>query len=202
MKEQCGERSIIILIQNITFFTNPNPLLINFIDQSENLKMDWMIAVLLLSLLLQPSSPLVRTLEVSPRVEANHDTFLYLCSLDVNEQNIGVVAYRNYQRHYFFKTWLRGILPFTLDGEQGSLDGREQPKFWTRTKGCSCETPCVFFYILFLCYFHCLLLTPPHHAFFFFIFFFSPLAVQRRSIGLQLRRRGRSLHELQHWCPV
>ena len=133
-----------------------------------------MIAVLLLSLLLQPSSPLVRTLEVSPRVEANHDTFLYLCSLDVNEQNIGVVAYRNYQRHYFFKTWLRGILPFTLDGEQGSLDGREQPKFWTRTKGCSCETPCVFFYILFLCYFHCLLLTPPHHAFFFFIFFFPP----------------------------
>ena len=73
--------------------------------------MDWMIAVLLLSLLLQPSSPLVRTLEVSPRVEANHDTFLYLCSLDVNEQNIGVVAYRNYQRHYFFKTcnYLLGI---------------------------------------------------------------------------------------------
>ena len=39
-----------------------------------------------------PTSPLVRTLEVSPRVEANHDTFLYLCSLDVNEQNIGKLS--------------------------------------------------------------------------------------------------------------
>ena len=133
-------------------------------------KMDWLIAVLLLSLLLQPSSPLVRTLEVSPRVEANHDTFLYLCSLDVNEQNIGVVAYRNYQRHYFFKTWLRGILPFTLDGEQGSLDGREQPKFWTRTKGCSCETPCVFFYILFMLFSLFVAHAAAPRIFFFYFF--------------------------------
>jgi len=85
------------------------------------------------------TSALVRTLEVSPRVEANHDTFLYLCSLDINEQNVGVLAYRNYQRHYKDKTWLRGTLPFTksLDGELGSEDGREQPTFWTSTKGCT-----------------------------------------------------------------
>jgi len=95
----------------------------------------------LLTLLLHVciTSALVRTLEVSPRVEANHDTFLYLCSLDINEQNVGVLAYRNYQRHYKDKTWLRGTLPFTksLDGELGSEDGREQPTFWTSTKGCT-----------------------------------------------------------------
>lgn len=85
------------------------------------------------------ANSLVRTLEVSPRVEANHDTFLYLCSLDVNEQNIGVLAYRNYQKTYSQKTWLRGVLPFTksLDESSGSFDGREQPTFWTSTKGCT-----------------------------------------------------------------
>ena len=97
------------------------------------------IQYLLLFTIIKPIYPLIRTLEVSPRVEANHDTFLYLCSLDVNEQNIGVVAYRNYQQHYASKTWLRGILPYTknLEGNLGSFDGREQPKFWTSTKGCA-----------------------------------------------------------------
>jgi hypothetical protein len=102
---------------------------------------DMAIMTRLLTLLLHVciTSALVRTLEVSPRVEANHDTFLYLCSLDINEQNVGVLAYRNYQRHYKDKTWLRGTLPFTksLDGELGSEDGREQPTFWTSTKGCT-----------------------------------------------------------------
>ena len=51
--------------------------------------------IILLSMAPIPTNPLVRTLEVSPRVPANHDTFLYLCSLDINEQNVGVLAYRN-----------------------------------------------------------------------------------------------------------
>ena len=89
--------------------------------------------------------PLVTNREVSPHIEPNHDTFLYLCSLDINEQNFAVRAYREYQKMYRSTTWLKGVLPYTqtlgtdedLGYGVGSLDGRDQPVYWTSTKGCA-----------------------------------------------------------------
>ena len=34
-------------------------------------------------------------------------------------------------------TWLRGQLPYADEIALGSLDGRDQPKYWQSTKGCS-----------------------------------------------------------------
>ena len=92
----------------------------------------------------QGVEPLVTNREVSPHKEPDHDTFLYLCSIDVNEQNLAVRAYREYQRMYASTTWLKGVLPYTqtLGGADhgygvGSLDGRDQPTYWTSTKGCA-----------------------------------------------------------------
>ena len=89
--------------------------------------------------------PLVTNREVSPHIEPNHDTFLYLCSLDINEQNFAVRAYREYQKMYRSTTWLKGALPYTqtlgtdedLGYGVGSLDGKDQPVYWTSTKGCA-----------------------------------------------------------------
>lgn len=101
--------------------------------------------ILLLALVLPPKSQsLVTNREVSPHAPVNHDTFLFLCSLDVNEQNFAVRAYREYQKMYRETTWLQGVLPYTetLDGQDqgfgvGSLNGKDQPKYWESTKGCA-----------------------------------------------------------------
>ena len=79
-----------------------------------------------------PADALLRISAICPECEINHDTFLFLCSLDVNEQNLGLDAYRNYQVKYHGTTTLTGVFPFTADP-----DGRTQPSFVVSTKGCS-----------------------------------------------------------------
>ena len=84
------------------------------------------------AILCSRGSGLLRTQAVCPSCPVSHDTFLYLCSLDTNEQNVALDAFRAYMTMYVNHTWINGSIPFT-----DSADGRNQPEFILSTKGCS-----------------------------------------------------------------
>lgn len=92
-------------------------------------------ALLLLSLLLTLlphfAGGKLRTMEVSPRVPVNHDTFLYMCSQDVNEQNVAVRAWQAWLATYPDKA-------STIAGILGPVnDGRNQINVILSSKGCA-----------------------------------------------------------------
>jgi hypothetical protein len=94
--------------------------------------------LVLLQLLLRSGESVVRTGEVSPRMPVSHDTFLYLCSLDVNEQNVAIEAFDQWRAHPSYEgKWGAGR---TIVGELGPLGhGKDQaiPAAVVSSKGCS-----------------------------------------------------------------
>ena len=80
----------------------------------------------------------VRSGEISPQMPVSHDTFVYLCSLEVNEQNIAIEAFDQWREHPLYRSkWGAGNVILGELGPKGHGKDQAIPAALVSSKGCS-----------------------------------------------------------------